>query len=47
MGFKVDNLDKALEEAERAGYKTTLRLQRKDGRWAYIEDPDGNWIEFY
>jgi catechol 2,3-dioxygenase-like lactoylglutathione lyase family enzyme len=47
LAFKVDNLDEALREAERAGYRTTLKLRRSDGRWAYIEDPDGNWIEFY
>ena len=47
LGFKVDNLDKALEEAEKAGHKTVLKLQQNGGRWAYIEDPDGNWIELY
>jgi len=47
LAFKVDSLDKALEEAEKEGHKTILKLQQEDGRWAYIEDPDGNWIELY
>jgi lactoylglutathione lyase len=47
LAFKVDDLDKALEEAEKAGHKTILKLRQNGGRWAYIEDPDGNWIEFY
>ena len=47
LGFKVDSLDKALEEAEKAGHKTILKLQQNGSRWAYIEDPDGNWIELY
>ncbi len=47
MGFKVDDLDKALEEAEKAGYPTILSMKSNDARWAYIQDPDGNWIELY
>jgi lactoylglutathione lyase len=47
LAFKVDDLDKALEEAEKAGHKTILKLRQNGGRWAYIEDPDRNWIEFY
>ncbi len=47
MGFKVDGLDKALEEAEKAGYPTILSMKSNDARWAYIQDPDGNWIELY
>jgi lactoylglutathione lyase len=47
LAFKVDSLDKALEEAEKAGHKTILKLQQNNNRWAYIEDPDGNWIELY
>jgi lactoylglutathione lyase len=47
LAFKVDSLDKALEEAEKEGHKAILKLQQEGGRWAYIEDPDGNWIELY
>ncbi len=47
LAFKVDDLDKALEEARKAGYRTILKLKSDGGRWAYIEDPDGIWIEFF
>jgi len=47
LAFKVDDLDKALEEARKAGHKTILKLQQDGGRWAYIEDPDGIWIELF
>lgn len=47
LAFKVDDLDKALEEARKAGHKTVLKLQQDSGRWAYIEDPDGIWLELF
>ncbi len=45
LAFNVDDLDKALEEARRAGHKTILKMKENGDRWAYIEDPDGIWIE--
>jgi lactoylglutathione lyase len=47
LAFKVDDLNKALEEARKAGYRTILQMKCDGGRWAYIEDPDGIWIEFF
>ena len=47
LAFKVDNLDKALEEARKAGHRVILEMKANGGRWAYIEDPDGNWIELF
>lgn len=47
LAFKVDNLDKALEEARQAEYRVILEMKAKEGRWAYIEDPDGIWIEVF
>ena len=47
LAFKVDNLEKALEEAEKAGSKTVLEIKADGGQWAYIEDPDGIWIELF
>ena len=47
LAFKVDNLDKALEEARLAGYRTILQMKSDGGRWAYIEDPDRIWIELF
>ena len=47
LGFKVDDLDKALREADAMGYRTTLEMKAEGGRWAYIEDPNGIWIELF
>jgi len=47
LAFKVDNLDNALEEARKAGYRVILEMKSEEGRWAYIEDPDGIWIEVF
>jgi len=47
LAFKVDDLDKTLEEAKLAGYRTILEMKASGGRWAYIEDPDGLWIELF
>jgi len=47
LAFKVENLDKALEEARKAGYPTILMMKNNGDRWAYIEDPDGIWIELF
>ncbi len=47
LAFKVDDLDKALEEARVAGYQTVLEMKADSSRWVYIEDPDGIWIELY
>jgi lactoylglutathione lyase len=47
LAFKVDDLDKALDEARRMGHKTILQIEANGGRWAYIEDPDGIWIELF
>ena len=47
LAFKVDDLDKALEEAQLSGYRTILEMKTDGGRWAYIEDPNGIWIELF
>jgi len=47
LAFKVDDLDKALEETRKAGYRTILEMKADGGRWAYIEDPDGIWVELF
>ncbi len=43
--FHVENLDQALVEAKKAGHPMTLEVKDGTGRWAYIQDPDGIWIE--
>jgi len=47
LAFKVDDLDKALEEAREAGHRTILKMKADGSQWAYIEDPDGIWIELF
>lgn len=47
LAFKVESLDQALEEAKKAGYKTILEIKADGSKWAYIEDPDGIWIEMF
>ena len=47
LAFKVDDLSKALEEANRNGHKIILQMKADGNQWAYIEDPDGNWIELF
>ena len=38
LAFKVENLDDALDEAEKLGYPCILEIKTDNGRWAYIED---------
>ena len=45
LAFKVEDLDKALAEAKKAGHPVVLDMKSGTSRWAYIEDPNGIWIE--
>ena len=45
LAFEVPNLDAALAEAKKAGHPMVQEMRMPASRWAYIEDPDGNWIE--
>jgi catechol 2,3-dioxygenase-like lactoylglutathione lyase family enzyme len=47
LAFKVENLDQALEEAAKAGYPMVLDMKGKTSRWAYIQDPNGIYIELF
>lgn len=47
LAFKVEGLNEALEEAQSAGYNTVLEMKADGSRWAYIEDPNGIWIELF
>jgi len=47
LAFKVDSLDDALRQAEGLGYRTKQELKTESSRWAYIEDPNGIWIELF
>jgi len=45
LAFDVDDLDKAIEEMRSAGYPVILEVKTEKSRWAYVEDPNGIWIE--
>jgi len=47
LAFKVEDLNSALEEARSSGNRTILEVRANGGRWAYIEDPNGIWIELF
>lgn len=47
LAFGVEDLDKALQEAKSAGHRTVLDMNVEGGRWAFIEDPNGIWIELF
>ena len=47
LAFNVDDLGKALEEARSMGYRVSLEMKTDASRWAYIEDPNGIWIELF
>jgi lactoylglutathione lyase len=47
LAFNVENLDKALEEARAAGYKVISEMKSNGNCWAYVEDPNGIWIELF
>lgn len=47
LAFKVENLDNALKEAKLKGCRSIKEFRTKSGCWAYVEDPDGIWIELF
>ncbi len=47
LAFQVDDLDKALSEASRVGYRLALDMKTPTSRWAYIRDPNGIFIELF
>ena len=47
LAFQVEDLDQALAEAKEAGYPLVKEMKTATSRWAYIEDPNGIWIEFF
>lgn len=47
LAFQVEDLEKFLGEAKKAGAPIALRMQSANSRWAYIEDPNGIWLEIF
>lgn len=47
LAFGVEDLTKALQEARDGGYKVISEMKSDQSRWAYVEDPNGIWIELF
>jgi lactoylglutathione lyase len=47
LAFAVEDLTKALEEARAGGYRVISEIKADGSRWAYVEDPNGIWIELF
>ncbi|MDA4125320.1 MAG: VOC family protein [Thaumarchaeota archaeon] len=47
LAFGVKDLDKALKRAKKLGYRLRDDIKTEKSRWAYVEDPNGIWIELF
>ena len=47
LAFQVEDLDKVLTEAKKSGHPVVLDMKTATSRWAYVEDPNGIWIELF
>lgn len=47
LAFQVEDLEKALAEAKKAGYPVVLDMKTKNSRWTYIKDPNGIYVELF
>ncbi len=47
LAFQVEDLDKFEAEAKKAGYPVVLKMKGQTSRWAYIQDPNGIYIEIF
>jgi len=47
LAFKVEDLDRVLADFAKVGHRTVLEIKGSSSRWAYVEDPNGIWIEIF
>ncbi len=47
LAFGVEDLSKALEAAKAGGYRVISEHKSNGSQWAYVEDPNGIWIELF
>jgi lactoylglutathione lyase len=47
LAFGVKDLDAALGQAKKLGYGLVKEIRTEKSRWAYVEDPNGIWIELF
>jgi len=47
LAFGVKDLDAALKQAKKLGYKFLKEVRTEKSRWAYVQDPNGIWVELF
>lgn len=47
LAFGVKDLDAALRQAKKLGYKLLKEIKTDKSRWAYVQDPNGIWVELF
>jgi lactoylglutathione lyase len=47
LAFQVEDLDRAIDEAAKAGHPVVQEIRSGTSRWVYIQDPNGIWIELF
>jgi lactoylglutathione lyase len=47
LTFKVEDLGEALKKAELAGHPKVDEQRQGSFRWAFVEDPNGIWVQLY
>jgi len=47
LAFSTEDLDKALKSARANGYRVISEHKSNGNSWAYVEDPNGIWIELF
>src|SRR2546427_10488846 len=45
LAFVVEDIDEAIARAKKFGSREVLEVRTEKSRWAYVEDPNGIWIE--
>jgi lactoylglutathione lyase len=45
LAFLVDDIDEVIAKAKKFGSREILQIKTEKSRWAYIEDPNGIWVE--
>jgi lactoylglutathione lyase len=47
LAFGVKDIGAALQEAKLQGHEVVKEVKTEKSRWAYVEDPNGIWIELF
>ena len=47
LAFGVHDLDASLRQAKKLGYRFLEEVKTEKSRWAYVEDPNGIWVELF